>query len=230
MKIPQVEFITNDLRAQAEYICFLAKAIEQGFYQSKGFLVLPYALAKGPLSVYFPQLLYSTEFWRAISKCKNEDLGRPFPQICVEEVLSHLLRADQKSSAKVDQKIISQWREREKKFFELTSKFLNLKEILSKLTEINFLLTDFGAKGSFFSCPTKKGIKIMATFRRDFPVVEISRTLLLCFYLIKKGGTASPLDWERRQATIDYLFTETAFAQLFPDYHPPKGFLNHQKA
>lgn len=74
---------------EAEYICFLAKNISRGIYQSGGFCVLPY-FVNNLKAVYFPDLGYSSDFWNEIKKCKSTNLGENYPKIAVQEVVSRL--------------------------------------------------------------------------------------------------------------------------------------------
>jgi len=74
---------------EADYICFIAKDITRGLFQNGGFYVLPEP-TKHPKGVYFPDLNYSSKFWRLISKCKACDLGDAFPKTAVIEVSSKI--------------------------------------------------------------------------------------------------------------------------------------------
>lgn len=74
---------------EAEYICFLAKAITKDYFPIGGFLVLS-RLINDPKSVYFPDLSYSKEFWSAIKRSKSNNLGDVYPKSAVDEVVSKL--------------------------------------------------------------------------------------------------------------------------------------------
>lgn len=74
---------------EADYICFIAKDITRGLFQNGGFYVVPEP-TKHPRGVYFPDLNYSSKFWRLISKCKVCDLGDAFPKSAVIEVKSKI--------------------------------------------------------------------------------------------------------------------------------------------
>lgn len=74
---------------EADYICFIAKDITRGLFQNGGFYVLSEP-TKHPKGVYFPDLNYSSKFWRLISKSKACDLGDTFPKAAVMEVNSKI--------------------------------------------------------------------------------------------------------------------------------------------
>lgn len=229
--MPKVEFI-DKLEKQAEYLCFLAKAIQKGEFQNLGFLVLPYPVPRNRLSVYFPDLPHSSCFWRLISKCQSEDLGKPFPQDCLKEVASYLKSSELgEQRLDKDRQIMAAWRQKEEGFFALTEKFLASNRITSRLSAIEFLLTDFGTCGSFYPLKENGELKIVATFRRDFPVSEIGRTLLLAFYRLqtKRRAIVGP-SWQQRKAAVDYLVEKTIFSQLFPKHRVAKGNLDAQIA
>jgi len=71
-------------------ICFLAKNISLGYYQNNGFLVLPYLERGNSRAIYFPNLGYSKEFWKAINVNSNNDLSASYSQKAIDEVKNSL--------------------------------------------------------------------------------------------------------------------------------------------
>ena len=75
---------------EADYICFLAKSISLGLYQSGGFYVVPEFISNKK-AVYFPNLNYSPKFWKLIKKCKSKNLGDSYPTEALKEITSKIM-------------------------------------------------------------------------------------------------------------------------------------------
>lgn len=75
---------------EADYLCFLAKSISLGLYQSGGFYIVP-EFTPNKLAVYFPDLNYSTKFWNLIKKCKSKNLGDNYPPNALKEIAAKII-------------------------------------------------------------------------------------------------------------------------------------------
>jgi len=81
MNYPKINIFTDNTGDfEAQYICFLAKGISLGEYQTKN-----------PKSFYFPDLNYSSKFWRSITSNPNINLSHLFPKPAINEVKEKLI-------------------------------------------------------------------------------------------------------------------------------------------
>ena len=146
-KVNIVTDITGDLEAQ--YLCFLAKGISTGEYQDGGFAVTPNLERGNPKTVYFPNLPYSKNFWRTINFNPNKNFSTTYPQSAIDEIKLHLIKFKKDNLRSGIEKIKKDWQKIEESFFNDVDKFLDFKKAISKVHEINVLITPFGTLGSF---------------------------------------------------------------------------------
>jgi hypothetical protein len=207
MNNSKVEFVANDPYLEANYICFLAKSIIKGNFQAGDFFVLPYVEKGHPKSVYFPDLGYSREFWRKIAVTKNDDLVDAFPKDCVDEVVSKLPKR------KINhEKIVSDWRKIEKRFFGTINTIFADK--IKDVKSIKFLITKYGTVGSFYP---DNGI-FYGTHRIDIHSDIIGNKIV---YLFVKTIRPSSMEigeneWYIKRAIVEFLIDATELRRILP--------------
>lgn len=221
MKYPKVNIITDITGDfEARYICFLAKNISLGTYQNGGFLVLP-SLEKGNShTVHFPNLPYSKDFWQKIAFNSNKNLSGDFPKSAVDEVKKLLLNYKKESFKKEVEKIKSDWLKIEDIFFNDVEKFLDFKKALSKVNNINILITPFGTLGSFNPPRIGNKFNLNVTSRVDFPAGNIAHGILQNLYIIDSwvGGEIGDENYVKRMSAISFVFENTIFKKYYPNF------------
>lgn len=209
MNYPVVEFVTNNLLEEAKYICFLAKGISRGTYQKENFFVLPYCEKENNLAIYFPDLEYSSKFWKLIQSSPHQNLGDTFPKECIDEVISKL-----KLSKITEQlKIISKWRKKEKMFFAIIDDLFVNK--LEKIKSIKILLTNYGTLGSYIV----NGNKFFGTQRSDVSIDDIGRKIIYCLikFSNKKSAEIGDYEWHARKEIVKHLIENTKLNNLISE-------------
>lgn len=90
---------------------------------------------------------------------------------------------------------------------------------MSKIKNIEILLTDYGTAGTILPKLTRDGYKIVMAQRRDMPADMIGETLLIAVDKIRthRDGTAGDVDWFTRQNNIEYLLSYTVFNKILPE-------------
>lgn len=209
---------TDDFEAQ--YICFLAKGISMGEYQNGGFLVTPKLIEDNGKTVHFPDLKYSTDFWREINFNPNINLSTSFPKKAIDEVKQLLSKYKKDNYENNLRKIKSDWQKMEKPFFEAVNKFLDFKKALSKVNRIDVLITPFGTKGSFNPPRIGNNFNLKVTSRIDFPAGNIAAGILQNLYIIetKNGGEISDEKYAKRMSAIAFIFENTYFKKFYPEF------------
>lgn len=206
----KTNIIENSLNHQANYLCFLAKNIINNRYQTNDFYVLPYFVKNHSKTVYFPNLNYSPRFWQTLNQSKNDHYSLPFPQTAVLEAKTLLKNSSLVKTPSSSLK--TTWPKLEVTLTNLIQKDLKAPHLLKKITTINLLPTLFGTQGSYH--PTKKDstIHLNLTHRLDFNSSSILNTILLSLYATRTQTIAElgQRTWFERNATIDFLFQNTA--------------------
>lgn len=224
MKCPKINIYTdNTADFEAQYICFLAKGISMGEYQNSGYLVLPHLEPENSRAVYFPNLGYSADFWRAINFNSNTNLSTNFPKTAISEVKNLLAKKRKEMLTTECQELASEWKKIEKEFFNNVYRFLDMESTLAKVEKINILITPYGTLGSFNPARVGNKYNLYATSRVDFPVGNIAAIILQNLYIIKTGigGETGDENYIKRMAAISFLLTGTVFAKFYPDYKDP---------
>lgn len=221
MKYPKVEIYTEETADfEAQYICFLAKGISTGTYQDGGYLVLPELERDYPKSIHFPNLPYSKEFWRTINFCPNINLNTAYPKSAVEGVKELLRKYPNDDSQKQSLKLANDWQRIEGEFFENVAHFLKLQKSLSKVSKIKVLITPYGTRGSFNPPRVGNNFNLMVTSRVDCPAGNIASGILQNLYIIETniGGEIGELNYYKRMAAINFIFTKTLFSKYYPGF------------
>lgn len=219
MKYPKVNISASYTdKLGCSHICFLAKGISMDEYQNNGFCVLPYLSKKNPKSVFFPDLPYSKSFWKYIQNNPNKNLCDAFPKVAVSEVKS-LLKVNNTNFKKLEE-IKKEWLKIEKSFFTDLYKFLDFEKELSKVSEINILLTPYGTRGSFNPPRVGDKFKLFVTSRIDMGAGNIAMLILQNLFIIKTrlGGEINTNEYLRRMASIAFLFKHTYFKKYYKDF------------
>ncbi len=221
MNYPKVNTITDNTGDyEVQYICFLAKGISLGEYQNNGFTVLPTLDSKNPKSVYFPDLGYSSKFWRSIISNPNKNLSYLFPKPAINEVKEKLSRYKVGKHEKDIEKIKKEWEKTEGNFFKDVNIFLHFEKSLAKIDEINILITPHGTIGSFNPPRIGNKFKLFVTSRVDMPVGNIASGILQNLFIIENniGGEIGEDKYIKRMSAIAFLFENTLFKKYYPDY------------
>ncbi|MBI5356258.1 helix-turn-helix domain-containing protein [Candidatus Collierbacteria bacterium] len=196
-----------------------------GIYQKGNFKIVPYLVPGNYWTVYFPDLDYSREFWKEISKTQHNDFFKPFPKIAEEEILAKLKRIN--SSKELELK----WKTREEKFWSLCRNFLDLTKVISKIGKIVILPTEFGTQGSYHPNIVKDGYDFAFSTRSDMGAENIARLILLSLYNVtfRDSSEIDEINWHKRQAVIEFLVKKTIFSRLFISTKNAKNDLHHIK-
>lgn len=221
MNYPKINIFTDNTGDfEAQYICFLAKGISLGEYQNNGFTVLPDLDSKNAKSVHFPDLGYSNKFWRSIVSNPNINLSHLFPKTAIDEVKEELSRYKIGKHEKSVEKIKSEWEKVEKNFFDDVNNFLRFEKALSKIEEINILITPYGTRGSFNPPRIGNKFKLFVTSRVDMSAGNIASGILQCLYIIDTniGGEIGEDKYVKRMSAIAFIFENTIFKKYYPDY------------
>ena len=201
-------------------ICFLAKNISLGYYQNNGFLVLPYLERGNSRAIYFPNLGYSKEFWKAINVNSNNDLSASYSQKAIDEVKNSLKKYKNENFETKIIKIKLDWYKMEKDFFGDIDKFLNFGKALAKVEKINVLITPFGTRGSFNPPRVGNKFNLNVTSRVDFPAGNIAFGILQNLFIIDSwiGGEIASEKYIKRMAAMTFLMKSTIFSKYYPDF------------
>jgi len=201
-------------------ICFLAKNISLGYYQNNGFLVLPYLERGNSRAIYFPNLGYSKEFWKAINVNSNNDLSASYSQKAIDEVKNSLKKYKNENFETKIIKIKLDWYKMEKDFFGDIDKFLNFGKALAKVEKINVLITPFGTRGSFNPPRVGNKFNLNVTSRVDCPAGNIASGILQNLYIIKTwiGGEIRDENYTKRMSAISFLMTSSIFNKYYPNF------------
>lgn len=221
MNLPKVNFIYNDLNRQANYLCFLAKQIACGSDQHHGMFVLPKLIAKNARTIYFPLLNYTREFWDYFKYYNETSYVFFFPKEPFE-LAEKLLPKELIATSWQGEK---EWKVKEKEFFTIVTEFFP-KFNLSKVAEINVLVTKFGTVGSFY-IEKLKGNKLRyeLTVREDFRPAQIAETILTLSLHLDAPKKIPSTNWFIRESIVDFLMTETVIGQIFDfEYQPTVSF------
>lgn len=221
MNYPKINIFTDNTGDfEAQYICFLAKGITLGEYQNNGFSVVPNPDTKNPKSVYFPDLNYSPKFWRSIISNPNRNLSHLFPKPAIEEVKEKLSKYKVGKYKKEIGRIKKEWKYIEKDFFKDVCRFLDFEKALSKIDEINILITPYGTIGSFNPPRTGNKFKLFVTSRVDIPAGNIAAGILQNLYIIENniGGEIGEDKYIKRMSAIAFIFENTIFKKYYPTY------------
>lgn len=224
---PKFSFITNNLVAEAEYICFLAKNISLGLYQNNDYFVLPYLAKNNPKTVFSPDFPYSKHFWQSIHKCKNLDYGKNFPQRAIQEIVGYL---QEKQSLLLNEQLqikttIINWKSNQSDLLKIINESFENSN-LRKIRKVEILLTNYGTEGSFNVVYEKNGdAKICCTARIDSGIEHIAKTILRSIYLYqsKKRTEIGEINWYKRQAAVDFYFHNSKLAKIFTKKTPKKS-------
>lgn len=222
MNYPKINIFTDNTGDfEAQYICFLAKGVTLGEYQNNGFTVLPNLDSQNPKSVYFPNLEYSTKFWKSIISNPNKNLSNMFPKPAINEAKEKLSKYKVGKYEKDIEKIKSEWERTEKSFFKDISNFLHYEKSLAKIDEINILITPYGTIGSFNPPRIGNKFKLFVTSRVDIPVGNIAAGILQNLYIIENniGGEIGEDKYIKRMSAIAFLFENTIFKKYYPNYN-----------
>jgi hypothetical protein len=218
MSFPGTKFVSG-LEAESRLICFLAGSLKRGYFQAGGFLVSSQSLPLIPNSVIFPDLSYSSSFWRIIAKTPHNDYAKPYPDSALTEVASKLVPAPPQPS------LTASWIKLAPKFWSICAKDMRLSSVIQKIHHLVVLPTQYGTRGSFYPQKTRSGYIIHLTHRLDFPASELARTILLALYKIntQTSAEAGETAWDRRQAAVEFALSHSPLAQLFtpPSYSKP---------
>lgn len=221
IKYPKINIYTDSSGDfECKYVCFLAKGISMGEYQKNGFIVTPKLESSNPKSVHFPDLAYSKNFWKSINVNSNKNLNGDYPQSATKEVKQLLTDHKIKDTKSNLSKITKDWNKIEKGFFNDINKFLDFKKALSKVENINILITPYGTRGSFNPPRVGNKFNLNVTSRIDLPAGNIAVGILQNLYIIDTwiGGEIGEESYIKRMSAISFLMKNTIFKKYYPDF------------
>ncbi len=176
----------NSIVKQANYYCFLAKHIQNGFYQKQQLIILPY-LSNCFQSIYFPKIGLSNAFWKAIVTCPHSNITRSFPKEAVDEVKTRLKTTKTKNF---------DW--------NFSAVPAQLENEFEQIKSVTILQTYFGTKSSFYFSKKSRGVNVFITLRDDQATETINWSLINILLLMKDPEFAYKKFSERR-AIVDFL-------------------------
>jgi len=183
-------------------------------------------------SVFIPDLNFSKTFWKEIKRCRNLDLGREFPPVCVNEVIDKIMNLSySKREIKKANQIKIHFEKNWNKFLDVSEKVFGSSFKNIKISEIYIIITRYGTVGSFKIL--KNGTKTLAylSARVDLPKEEIFLSLLLMIhkYLIQNPSEVGEDKWFLEMATVDFLRKKTDFKKYMPKVEAKPTNINLSK-
>lgn len=207
MNIPKTTFIHSQ-KTEAIRLVHIGWQLQQHFYQSKGFHLLPYPLEKAAV-VYLPDLpsIHQPEFWQ---RAKGFSAVQNWPEISFPESLLNELPKSYLDYSH----IFKEWQKVEYTFWEkVRGIFPN---IFSDVEEIEILPTQYGSVSTALSTLFSTNDKITVFIRGDADISHIFEAMLIDRF--RKKEPMKSLNWEEQESTMDFIISQTSFASLFPGY------------
>lgn len=188
------------------------------FYQKNDFLVLPYLVERDAATVYIPDLDFSEikDYFPILSKLKLD-----IPLAVDSEVLQKIENVlDKKNLSEIEndiERLKSEWENVAEEFWKVVIQLLP--ELSDKKLNLEVRLTRFGTVSSFSRVIRKRDcFNIKVYIRLDFTAAQIAEGILSSILL--RGAKTQDDFWENQEPIIDFLFTSTGLARLFPEYVP----------
>ncbi|MDH7476588.1 MAG: helix-turn-helix domain-containing protein [Microgenomates group bacterium] len=182
---------------EAERIIQTAYHIKSGFYQKKGFFVLPYNIKKNPKIIYFPELKFNQidAFW------DNPDINTvasKLPKLTINYQSSFNL-----------------WSTIEAHFWVMVNK--QFPKMFAEIKKVIIRPTEFGSICTANSTWQKNDNKTIVIYLRiDADYSHIAEAIFIDrLWRIKSYDNYS---WEEKESIIDFIIKNTELNKLFPNY------------
>jgi hypothetical protein len=216
MTFPKVTFIASQ-ETEAQRLLDIAIYIVNRFWQTKGFLLLPYDVGQDKFSgreIYFPDLNYSQHFWTEAKRlAKNLDLvTMPLdvtPQITIPDPPPNIKELETK------------WRKVEKPFWDFCLK--TFPDYFADLKTFEVWVTRYDRLGSF--------TRDHAWIHFEAGPGDIAEAVLSGAF--RQKHYADGYTWEESEAFVDNLILNSLLNKLFPGWKPTlmglrtKGLTKH---
>ena len=210
MTIPKTTW-HHSKKSEALRLLETAHSIQNHFYQTQEFLVLPELVKNNPKVVYFPNLDYYKieDFWKKAKKFP--DTYRQKSGSFISKLASMMTEDMRKTFVETQKK----WMRIEKGFWKIISALLVPSPFANK--KIKFILTRFGTICSDYTYYLKRKNVIELYLRADADISNIAEALFIYALNIL---TPEKYSFTEREAIIDFYLTRTSLAKLFPNYKP----------
>lgn len=226
LKKLKIEFIDNSVEIQAQHLCFLAKSIALGDFAKEGYIVLPYLANGEKKAVFFPDIKLPKGFWRLLNDCPNRDLGKSYPKELLE-IVGKQLESPRKINllsgglAQNDKSwVIENWNKVQNKFFSYCDQFLRFSTNIYDLSFVRIVVSDYGTAGSYDIVKSEGKYFLYLIVRSDFNLDNLIRIILMALWTLdtRKRTEIGEYYWKSKMAIIDFIFSQTVFADLIKPY------------
>ncbi len=215
------------LYTEAVRILQIAYDIKNGFFQKKGFYVLPYLVPSHPRMVFFPKLEFEKfpHFWEKVKNRSQVLVERNDP--IIEEIIgaipqSYFHRSDGiHTEATVHNnnnfhRLRRDWQKVEKKFWKITQSLVP--DFAKGIKTLEIRPTYYGAVASGFSIWLKENSNNKIIYvRLDVDVSHIAEAVLID--LMYKSLYEEKYEWEEAESLLDHLLTKTQLKTVFPQFN-----------
>lgn len=193
---------------------FTLSKVQNGWFKQKGFLATHKPLKDLP-DVVIPnwKLFNDVNFWRKIEQINQKSTSYLTLQI---KDLPELYDIISKETEIDITEIRVLWKAIEKEFTQYFTKFLDHNSLINR---VEVYLTRYGTRATYNHSDSVVKIYL----REDIDYSEIAFCTLAGLFHAQNGVTdfnvnASKYNWAEKQNTIDYLMSQTALSDLFPNY------------
>ena len=210
------------LESEAQRIVHCAKQISAGFYQSKGFIVLPPQFVKLNRDiVLFPQLKSDSipSFWSRVNKANISDIPVSKDKDLIDQIVKILNILNLKEPAMG--KLKNLWTKNQDQIISQIETVIGKKNLIKKLT---IYKSNFGTSVSF-NIPISSPSEIKLFLRADqdiYSLVEGILSALLQHQLILNYDAS----WKERELLIDWLVRDSTIGSLLKKLQPVSGILS----
>lgn len=220
----KIKFVSSNKSEVARYICFLARSIQIGKFYRDSYYVIPYPDKTNKHAVYFPNLNYSPGFWKNLEQLKDYSLTQTYPDSLLKDVSK--LVSDPASTSTLASSFLNHW----PKFLKIAQSTFDIKKLLSQISGIQILLTEYGTAGSFSRTIHRRKFSLYITSRTDLPWQNIYITFLQGLILTLQAGSANDVGtvgYYQRNAIKDFILCHTKLGS-FLDYPRPLSKITPQ--
>jgi hypothetical protein len=200
---------------EVERVAYTATVLTNGFYQRKGFVILPDFKTPGDIrEVILPELDYLSirGFWEKTAK-----IDRNFP-LQMKDDYRKAMMAMVKPRLEINVTLMAkrekEWRKREERFWEYISATFPKAAMLASKVEIR--LTRWGTGGSFKVLEVTKEQELIVYWRVDRSVATLAEVILSGLLMPYKQKYW--FSWGEFEAMVDLLLGESALAKLFSNH------------
>ena len=219
--IPKTSFVWN-ADTEAERIFNTCISTASGFFNSKGFLVLPYLIKGDASCVYLPHIAYASipNFWTRLTRLSDSKY------ICMPKAIGTKLKALLATLPTLAPKELSvkecEWKNVEGVFWNYVNE-LAIESTLS-IRSLEVRITQYGTISSYLYEKTREN-HLVCYLRYDMSVAHLAEIILTA--LLRPMQKSLHLPWETTEGMVDILLTKSPLAKYFTNYKPTLYATSH---